>query len=308
MPDRPEITVAVPTCQGARHLAETLRGILGQGGDPVLLIVDDRSTDDTLGIVRTECGDRARILVNGERLGLAGNWNRCVAESRTPWVALFHQDDLMLPGHLGAHLGAIRREPTAGFLCGAAAVVDDQGRSIPGNVVGTGDLGPADRRFGAGAFLPHLAAGNPVRCSTVTLSREAHTQAGGFDPAFKYAVDWDFWIRVARRRPVAWLAAQTVAVRWHPASETHRFAAGTVDLEEQSGLMDRLIVELGGDRRLRAAADRRLSRAYLNRAYEASKGGDRRLSRRCLGRAVKLWPGIVGRIVADPRLALRLIK
>jgi len=43
---------------------------------------------------------------------------------------------------------------------------------------------------------------------------------------------------------------------------------------------------------MRAAADRRLSRAYLNRAYEASKGGDRRLSRRCLGRAVKLWPGI----------------
>ena len=308
MPDRPAITVALPTCQGARHLADALRGVLGQGGDFDLLVVDDRSTDDTLNVVAAECGDRARVLVNPERLGLAGNWDRCVEASRTPWVAVFHQDDLMLPGHLDAHRAAIAATPDAGFVCGGASVVDESGVEVSPAVVGRGGLGPSDRVFGPGELLPHLAVGNPIRCSTATLSRRAHAEAGGFDPSYRYAVDWGYWIKVARAHPVAWLAAETVAVRWHSASETHRFKCGTLDLEEQEGLMRRLVDELNGGRRMGADVDRRLSRAYLNRAYDAAGGADRRLRGRCLVRALRLWPGIVGRIVADPRLAARLLK
>ncbi|HEX8202822.1 MAG TPA: hypothetical protein VF590_20260, partial [Isosphaeraceae bacterium] len=53
-------------------------------------------------------------------------------------------------------------------------------------------------------------------------------------------------------------------------------------------------------------ADGRLARAFLNRAYEASRGGDPALARRCLARAVRLRPGILGTILRDPRLAARL--
>ena len=79
-PTNPILTVAVPTCNGARHLAEALRSVLSQEGVAFeLLVSDDRSDDDTLEVVRTAAGDRARIEVNSERLGLAGNWNRCAA-------------------------------------------------------------------------------------------------------------------------------------------------------------------------------------------------------------------------------------
>src|SRR3954470_6730550 len=63
----PRLTVAIPTYNGARHLADALRGILAQEGVAFdLLISDDRSDDDTLAIVRDVAGDRARVLVNGE--------------------------------------------------------------------------------------------------------------------------------------------------------------------------------------------------------------------------------------------------
>src|SRR3954471_3856314 len=92
----PALTVAVPTYNGARHLGDALRGILAQEGVAFdLLVCDDRSDDETLEVVRSVAGDRARVSVSSERLGLAGNWNRCVALSRTPLVAVFHQDDLM---------------------------------------------------------------------------------------------------------------------------------------------------------------------------------------------------------------------
>ena len=147
----PPLTVAIPTCNGAAHLAEALRGIMAQEGVAFDLVVsDDRSDDATLELVRTLAGDRARIAVNRERLGLAGNWNRCVAMSVTPMVAVFHQDDVMEPGHLASHCAGIRRRRT-----------DRAGRERNG-----GDR--RSRRSGAGArrrarrtrrLRPHLYAG-----------------------------------------------------------------------------------------------------------------------------------------------------
>ena len=69
----PTITVAIPTMNGERHLSQTLRSILSQ--DHVafdLVIVDDRSEDESIALTRLICNERARIVVNSERLGLAG--------------------------------------------------------------------------------------------------------------------------------------------------------------------------------------------------------------------------------------------
>ncbi len=304
----PSLTVALPTYNGAAHLAEALRGILSQDGPPFdLLVCDDRSDDDTPAIVAREAADRARLIINPERLGLAGNWNRCVSLAHTPQIALFHQDDLMRPGHLSAHHAAFARNPDLGFVCGAADVIDDQGRPVPESVVGHDLLGPNDRAFPPGAFLNELAARNPVRCSTVTLTKPALEEAGGFDPAYRYAVDWDAWIRIARRHPITWLAAPTVAIRWHPASETHRFKAGSADLEEIAQLQAQLFAD---DPPLRPKsqpeANRRLARAYLNRAFDAAKGGNPRLARHCLARAMTLSPKLLATLATNPRLAARL--
>ena len=309
MADPDLITVAIPTYQGARHLADALRGVLAQRGVAFeLLISDDRSDDETLAIVRAEAGDRARVAVNGERLGLAGNWNRCVALARGARVAIFHQDDVMRPGHLAAHAVAFKADPDLGLAGSAADLIDDAGNVVAGGAIERGGIGPVDRKFAPGALLPELAVGNPLRCSAVTIGKAAFEEAGGFDPSYRYVLDWDFWLRVARRRPVAWLARPTVAVRWHPASETHRFKTGTTDLDEQVQLLDDLHVHEGGAwpdaRQLRLAADRRLARAYLNRAHEALRGGDPPLARRCLLRAVGLSPRVLGTIARDPRLAV----
>ncbi len=149
MESTPRLTVALPTYEGSRHLADALRGILTQAGEDVeLLLCDDRSTDATVNIAREVAGDRIRVEVNSERLGLAGNWNRCVAVSRAPLVAVFHQDDMMRPGHLAAHRAAFDAHPDLGFVCGAADVIDAEGCPVPASVVERGGI---DRR---GPILP----------------------------------------------------------------------------------------------------------------------------------------------------------
>ncbi len=140
----PLLTVAIPTCNGAAHLAEAIRSILSQEGVEFELVVsDDRSDDDTLAVVRRAAGDRARIEVNSERLGLAGNWNRCAALARTPLVAIFHQDDVMLPGHLAAHAASFAADDSIGLTASASVVIDDRGRPVSQAVVEHGGPGPS---------------------------------------------------------------------------------------------------------------------------------------------------------------------
>ncbi len=311
MNEGPRITVAIPTMNGARHLPEALRGVLVQDGVAFdLLICDDRSSDDTLAIVRSVAGDRARVVVNSERLGLAGNWNQCVRASQTPLVAVVHQDDRLRRGHLGLHLKAFDADPAVGLVASGSGVIDDAGAEVSATVVDRGGLGPSDRTFAAGAALPLLAPGNPLRCSAVSIRAAAHADVEGFDPTFGYVVDWDFWIRVARRWSLAWIAETTVDVRWHPSSETHRFKTGTADLDETERVYESLRRELTPDGKAVGEIDRvmrrRLSRAFLNRAHVALRGGDGALARLCLRRAIRIAPGILGVIAADPRLAAQM--
>jgi glycosyltransferase involved in cell wall biosynthesis len=303
--DVPAFTVAIPTCNGSRHIEEAVASALRQEGIAFDLIVsDDRSDDDTIDRVRRLAGDRARVEVNSERLGLAGNWNRCVARSRTPLVAILHQDDLVHPGHLAAHHAAFG--PGTGLVASAADVIDGEGRPVSPRVVDPGGCGGEDRRFAAGDFARELAVGNPLRCSAVSIRADAHRSVGGFDPSYRYVVDWDFWWRVSDGWEVAWLSRTTATFRWHPSSETHTFASGVTDLEETSRLLDAVLArhpELAGSRR---AADRRLARAYLHRAYQAAGARRGGLVRMCLGQARRLDPGIVLAILKDPRLMARL--
>lgn len=310
-PSSVPLTVALPTYNGARHLAETLRSILDQSSPSFdLLVCDDRSEDETLPEIQWLAGDRARIVVNSERLGLAGNWNRCASLSRTPYLAIVHQDDVLLPGHLASLLRAFSQLPDLGMACGATQVIDEFSRPIPPSVIACPDLGPADRLFPPGSFVAELAERNPVRCSAVMLRVDALNDVGGFDPSYRYAVDWDCWLRIARRWPVAWLATPTVAVRWHSESETHRFQRGTADLDEVARLLDQVhtldAALLPDPLASRRAADRALSAAYLNRSLDALHAGDAPLARSCLGRSFSLHRPILGRILRDPRLALQM--
>jgi len=315
----PEFTVAIPTYNGARHLRESLCGVLAQTGVRYdVLVCDDRSEDETTEIVRQFAGDRARIQINSERLGLAENWNQCVALSRTDWVSVFHQDDVMKPWHLAVTLNAIEaghRQPL-GFVAGDSETIDDEGRPVDPSIVDPGGniipaKGPYGLRvtlLGPGKFTDYLIGRNPLRCSAVTLNRKAHADVGGFDPEFRYVVDWDFWLRVARRWGVAWRSGDpSVLVRWHSRSETHRFKGGTDDLDETLRLLSDISTKdlpgLPGRKALIRDANQRLARAFLNRAHDALHAGRVDLARNCLKRGIALSPRLLATIAADPRLA-----
>jgi hypothetical protein len=216
----------------------------------------------------------------------------------------------MEPGHLVAHLAAFASDESIGLVSSASTVIDERGEAVPESVVNRGGLGPMDRVYQPGELAAAMAGGNPLRCSAVTLRRAAFTDADGFDPSYRYVLDWDFWLRVSRRWKVAWLTRPTVRVRWHAASETHRFQSGTADLDETARVLEQLFaVDLKhrpDAQQLRGAANDRLARAFLNRAHDALRAGRTELARDALRRGLRLRPQLVGTILRDPRLCIQM--
>lgn len=100
---RPVVSVVTANYNGARYLADAVSAVLGQTlADLELIIVDDRSTDDSLAVIAAAAaGDpRVKVIVQDVNGGPAVARNRALAEARGRWIAVFDSDDLMAPDRL----------------------------------------------------------------------------------------------------------------------------------------------------------------------------------------------------------------
>lgn len=88
---RSRVTVCIPTYNGAQYLLSAVQSVLGQSAvDLNLFIVDDCSSDTSISTVEQVVSDqRLWILKNDCRLGLVGNWNRCLDLSRSDQFSCF---------------------------------------------------------------------------------------------------------------------------------------------------------------------------------------------------------------------------
>src|SRR5438552_8302595 len=97
---RPQVSVCIPTYNGAAYLTDCLDSVVSQTYSSFeVLVVDDCSADASAEIARTYArrDSRIRVFVNETNLGLVGNWNRCVQLARNEWIKFVFQDDLIRP-------------------------------------------------------------------------------------------------------------------------------------------------------------------------------------------------------------------
>jgi len=127
-------------------------------------------------------------------------------------------------------------------------------------------------------------------------------------------LDWDFWLRVSRKWRVAWLANPTVKTRSHSGNETARlFRKHRTDLtlfNECKCLFDNLFDrDLAGHPRLadfRREVNLRLARDLLNWSQFALWDGRVELANECLLKAFGLSPRILGPILMNYRLGIKM--
>ena len=91
-----KFSICIPTYNGAKVIGETLRNILSQSFQNYeIIIVDDRSKDDTENVVKSFKDKRIKFFKNKVNLGYPKNLEECRKKATADIIYLMGQDDIL---------------------------------------------------------------------------------------------------------------------------------------------------------------------------------------------------------------------
>jgi len=215
---RPLWSVLIPTWNCARFLEETLRSVLDQDpGEPAMeiIVVDDHSTaDDPEEVVRRIGGSRVAFVRQPENVGKVRNYETGLSMSRGHLIHQLHGDDRVKTGFYASMERAFRQFRDAGSVFCACSYIDEDGRV-------TGRTGEELQTAGV---LPHwldrIVVEQLIQTPSIVLKRDVYEALGGFDRRLDAMEDWEMWIRVASRFPVAFIPEPLAEYRWSSGNAT----------------------------------------------------------------------------------------
>lgn len=190
------ISVALCTYNGAQHIEEQLRSIIGQSCPPDEIVVcDDGSRDATMEIARrilTAWHGESRLEENEQNLGFSRNFQKAMSLCRGEIIFLSDQDDIWHKDKIAIMTEAMSVHPEA-MLAVHDAILVDMERQV---------LEPSFWRYFVPSFRKEeldegfygrLFCGNVVQGCACTLRRELFEQAQPFPESACH----DEWLTLA---------------------------------------------------------------------------------------------------------------
>jgi glycosyltransferase involved in cell wall biosynthesis len=201
---KPPETVQVAIDSAARQLPS---------GSELLLLPDGRSALDVVDQLRLP--DGTRVVASEERLGLVGNWNRCLTSSDGSLVHILHDDDAVAPGFYDAILFLAHRYPEASLYATAA-------RALRGEISTAGlDLMHHSFLLEGESAARFLLEEGDHNCGSVVLTRRAVEREGPFRSEFDYCPDEEAYLRYAAVGGLAVTPAPLYLGGTHPAQASY---------------------------------------------------------------------------------------
>lgn len=176
----PEVSVIMPTFNGAPFIGEAIASLQSQEGvAPEIIVVDDGSTDNVCDIVEAMAGRDDRIrLIRAPHRGVSAARNLGLGAASHEYVTFLDSDDICAPGKIRRQIDKLAPRPDI------AAVV-------------------GHRRY----FRQMTAAFEPVEGSlwkrtldiclaSAVFRADIFDRFGGFDEKLTYGEDIDFYYRL----------------------------------------------------------------------------------------------------------------
>jgi len=205
----PLVSVVIPTYNRAALLAQAIDSVLAQTfADYEVIVVDDGSTDRTAAVVEA-VADRRVSLISLPHSGLPARVrNAGIKRARGRYIAFLDSDDLWDPSKLDEQLAALAARPDCRWCHTGGRCIDEAGAPHP--------RWPMPRLASEGWIAePLLRRRAGVNSSSVLVDGALLRDVGGFDETFVWGEDYDLWVRLALRSPIACVRDPRVQRRIH---------------------------------------------------------------------------------------------
>lgn len=219
------VSVVIPALNAERFIAEAIESVHAQTLKVSEIIVVDNGCEDRTAQIASDLG---AIVVKEEQRGLSRARNAGIRECKHEWIALLDSDDLWDTRKLESQWAAIEEQPAAGMVACYFRVIEngkvilentkeaDEQRWLgyPGRIVGENcSYFPRIERDFFPRFLPS--------CSDVMIRRDVFATVGLFDETVIYNEDFEFFLRVLARYPLAIVEQALISCRRH--DQKHSF-------------------------------------------------------------------------------------
>lgn len=298
----PLVSFVVPCYNYGRYLRDCLDRIFAQEGDyPIEIIaINDRSTDDTLEILRSY-GDRLRLIDHEVNRGHVYTVNEGLEAARGKYVVRIDPDDRHRLHFLRRTVPILERHPEVGLVYADVAQIDASGRiTAP-----CSDVDHGGRDFKGNELLALLRK-NFICAPTVIARREAWMAAWPIPTGLAFN-DWYFNVMLARKWEFYYVNDVLADYRVHGSNHHRQVSKDGTEERSVVWLLDKVYSEAESDPALEAAKQREKARIYAAQYVDfATKyfgHGDDRNSRRCYLTAIRWQP----RLLARPRVLMHLV-
>jgi glycosyltransferase involved in cell wall biosynthesis/SAM-dependent methyltransferase len=187
------VSVVITTYdEDPRFLREAIESVLAQTvAAREIIVVDDGSRVDNSSVLQPFPTVR-RIRQDNQGLATARNTGWRAAAG--PYVVFLDSDDRLTPDALACNLRRFAAAPDCALVYGAYRFIDREGRRL------------SDAAFSPIGPDPYatMLRGNSIGMhATVMYRRDRLEAVGGFDPAYRACEDYELYLRLSRRFPIA---------------------------------------------------------------------------------------------------------
>lgn len=240
-----KIDILMATHNGEKYVREQIESIQGQSfGDWRLLISDDCSSDNTLGIIRelSEEDKRIHVVSEGVRYGSAkSNFMNLLQKSESRYLMFSDQDDVWLPEKIEKSYREIVRleNGTDGpcLFCSNVVVVDEELNVIANSFQEYSGIYPDE------TALNRLLVRNISTGCTTIFNRKLLSIASKFNTNKYYVMhDWLLAILARSFGKIICSSDPMMLYRQHGSNAAGAMSRDLVSRIKRASLSDRLIV------------------------------------------------------------------
>mgnify|MGYP001224173705 FL=1 len=212
----PKVTVLIPVYNREKFVASAIESILAQSfTDFELLLIDDSSTDGSVGILRSYTTDpRVRLVCNEQNLGIPRTRNRGIELARGEYIAMLDSDDWAYPRRLAKQVAFLDRHRDFAVVGAWATEMDEKGRSLRRVKILPVLPGELQSRLLFSYCHPHSSI----------MARTAVLQEYRYREQYAACEDVDLFVRLARKYKLGNLPKILVCRRVHAGSITREKA------------------------------------------------------------------------------------
>jgi len=217
---RPLVSVVIPTFNHGGVIADALRSAMRQDYENLeIVVLDNASEDDTENVVKavSQGDNRVRYLRNERNLGMAGNFNACIAFARGDFIKFLCADDLLETTCVTEMVEAFEVNPPAILVSSARLLVDEEFAPLRilrySRRTSWADSLTAIRRC--------FFRGNLIGEPTAVMFRRKDALRG-FSNEYLQLMDLEMWIYLLKSGGMVYIDRPLCSVRIHPQQATKR--------------------------------------------------------------------------------------